>query len=577
VQTSTQPEQKVSASRDAVGLACFRARELRDIAARIENAVAGRSVERAEAGRFAGLCADEAEALGAATLMRQCGHVDNVWHGEQLSNDAGDRFEGFGVLYGCNVRLCPYCMNARRRVSRARARDGMKRAGLSNGEKWFLVTLTMPTLPANQASLFETMRVVYEAWGAFTKRGTWESLARASIKGVEFTLGQRHKDEGRDWTPERDGYHVHIHLLAVARWIDVATLRREWSRCIKQAWEAHGIEQGINTRDGLAVCHARIVTNRKVKKSGSVISYEGALSEVSKYITKAESFLTIPAEQLIDVACVRRWPRMFELLGGCRAPRSKKGQPEQPASAEGAADYLDTENLSSARDELRRQMKEALRAARPRSVPLRQRSFESLMCGEWEKWSDELAEHVSAVRSYRRLMLSRRFPCATFRTLAGGLWYGSEANPAGAFEAEALHEHRAALADYMSDRRTEVEEGAAVEADQWEASMVERRGIEFKAGVRDADERDRNEWVNEPITKIEMQWVIRDGKETLTPEEKIDRAATNKQRGRREQLHRRYKDAEHIRRILFIQGRQAEWVYWITHPGSPMPDVRPKK
>jgi Replication protein len=565
VTKSLKTKKQESPRRDAVSVACVRAGELREIAARIENAVASRSVERAEAGRFAGLCADEAEALGAATLMRQCGHVENVWHGEGLSSDAGESFEGFGVLYGCNVRLCPYCMNMRRRVSRARARDGMKQVRLANGEKWFLVTLTMPTLPANQASLFETMRVVYEAWGAFTKRGTWDSLARASIKGVEFTLGQRHQDEGRDWTPARDGYHVHIHLLAVARWIDVATLRREWSRCIKQTWEAHGIAQGINTKDGLAVCHARIVTNRKIRKSGSVISYEGALSEISKYITKAESFLTIPEEQLIDVACVRRWPRMFELLGACRAPRSKKGQqPEIPASAESAADYLDTENLSSAEVERNRQLKEALRATRPRAVPLRQRAFVSLLLGEWEKWGEELTEHVSDVRSYRRLMLSRRFPCATFRTLAGGLWYGAEANPAGAFETEDLHEHRQAHGDYMRDRRDELEEGAAFEAYQSELELLGRDRSELREMANGAEADEWHRYIN--------GWKLdRRGGWEYNPD------ATNAQKLLRRQQHDRYQDAELVRAILFSQGRRAEWFKWITHPGSPMPDIRRPK
>jgi Replication protein len=555
VTQSLKTKTQDSSSRDVVSRACFRARELHEIASRIENAVVTRSVERGSAGRFAGLCADEAEALGAAGLMRQCGHIENVWHGEQLSNEAGEQYEGFGVLYGCNVRLCPYCMSARRRVSRARARSGMARVGLSHGEKWFLVTLTMPTLPAQQASLFETMRVVYEAWASFTKHGAWQSLARASIKGVEFTLGQRHKEEGREWTPERDGYHVHIHLLAVARWIDVATLRREWSRRILQAWEARGIRRGINTKDGLAVCHARIVTNRKVKKTGSVISYEGALSEVSKYITKAESFLKIPEAQLMDVASVRRWPRMFELLGACRSPRNKKGQDTgQGTSDEGRADYLDTkslssENLSSALSGRNEQLKEALRAARPRSVPLRDRGLMLLMSGEWEKWDEELAEHVSDVRSYRRLMLSRRFPCATFQTLAGDLWYGLEASPA-------YH--------YMDARRAELEEGAAIEAYERELELVGRD----RAGWRDvADASEAEEW-----HRYTNGWKLDErGAWEYDPD------ATNAQKLSRRQQYDRYQDAELVRAILFSQGRQEEWFKWITCPGSPMPDVRQAK
>jgi hypothetical protein len=491
--------------------------------------------------------------------MRQCSHVENAWHGSGLVSCAGDEFDGFGVLYACGVRLCSFCMGARRKLARRRAREGMARVQLGPGEKWFLTTLTMPTLPAKDAPLFVTLEIVYEAWRAFTKTGTWGRLSRASVKGVEFTLGRRHIEEGREWDAECDGYHVHIHLLAVARWIDAGTLRREWSKCLLAAWHSRGIEQGINTRDGLAVCHLRLVTNRKVRKSGSVISMDGAVCEVAKYITKAESFLTIPEQQLIEVAGVRRWPRMFELLGGCRSPRSS-GRGDQDATGEAATDYLDTKNLSAAGDALREQMKEALRASRPRSLPLRQRGLELLLSGEWERWNEELTAHVAVQRSYRRLMLSESFPSATFRALDGEVWYGGDANPAGFLEPAEARAVRDGFEDFIYNRRDEIAEANAIEVENWEASLIRRDRDEWKDVANEAEDLEWGNFINGRKINERGEW-------------EYDPDATNAIKIARKLLRDRYEDTELIRAILFSQGRQQEWFDWISNPETSVPDV----
>jgi hypothetical protein len=505
-------------------------------------------VHRAGAGLFAGLGSDEAAAMAAATLMLQCSHLENAWHADNLTNEFGETFEGVGTLYACGVRLCASCMVARQKIARRRAREGMGRVQLREGEKWFLVTLTVPTIAARRLSLFETMRVVYDAWHGFTKRGTWNAMARASIKGVEFTLGGQHEREGRAWDAERDGYHVHIHLLAAARWIDAGTLRREWSNYLLKAWRARGIEDTINTSDGLAVCHLRLVTNRKVRRGGSVISRDGAIFEVAKYVTKAQSFLDIPEDQLLEVAAVRRWPRMFELLGKCRVERKSKkdGDPKKKLT-----DYLDTKNLSSPLEGCHERRKKLLRALRPRSVPLRSLAFEYLMAGEWQRWDDELAARVEAQRSYRRGMLSQRFPLATFRTLGGARWFGLDADPVA----------------------EEFKESAAIEAESWEADMRQRAGVVRENFKRSADEfEDLERW------HYQRGQVWKNGWRTEKEFEALSDGSFNNEHiagqwHRRKALRERYEDAEIIRGILFSQGREKEWFEWIADPGSDVPDV----
>jgi hypothetical protein len=228
-------------------------------------------------------------------------------------------------------------------------------------------------------------------------------------------------------------------------------------------------------------------------------------------------------------------------------------------ASEGASDYLDTQNLSSALNARSEQLKEALRVSRARGVPLRSRAVELLMLGEWEKWDEELAAHVADVRSYRRLMLSRRFTLATFRTLADAVWYGSEANPSNAFDADALHEHRAALLDYSKDHLDEMMEGAAIEDEGW---------------LSDARLKDRAEWQSVANESEAEEWHKFENGYKQTPKGwEYDADATNIQKIARRQLHDRYEDTELIRAILFSQGRQKEWMEWITNPGSVMPDL----
>jgi hypothetical protein len=265
-------------------------------------------------------------ALAVADKLRICGSPENVWHGEDLHNGDGELYEGLGTLWACNERLCPSCLASRSRRAKASARAAIQRPAMRSGYLWRFVTLTMPTLPG--VSLPVALSVIARTWRLFSgKRSAsyewWRDLVDAGIKGIEFTLGdaKRLQREGREWTPELDGYHVHIHLLVLSRWIEWRRLREEWTACLIASLREHGIEQGINTIDGLAVCDVRLVVNKK-QSSKSTISVEGAINEVAKYVTKSESWLKVPDAQLVEIASIERWPRMFELLGECREKRT---------------------------------------------------------------------------------------------------------------------------------------------------------------------------------------------------------------------------------------------------------------
>jgi hypothetical protein len=245
--------------------------------------------------------------------------------------------------------------------------------------------------------------------------------------------------------------------------------------------------------------------------SASAININGAVAEVAKYITKAESFLSIPADQLIDVASVRRWARMFELLGDCRNKSNAEDAGRGREPDENAERYLDTKdlssaNLSSADGARREQMKEMLKGSRARSIPLRSRAVELFMLGKGEQFNEELTAHVADVRSYRRLMLADRFRLATFHTLGGGKWYGADSNPAQAFDAAQLYARRRDLADYLEENQEQIEAVGREAQSRWDETIRGRDDLERRFIASVSEYQDWFNWVN-GNKRVDGRWV----------------------------------------------------------------------
>lgn len=257
-----------------------------------------------------------------------------------LDGNEGETFYGSTSLWRPSLRLDPNWMEAMRRRSRGRASEAMRRMldGLTTTEqaarryKWHqrltlkLVTLTMPH-HAGTSSL-EEVRRLNRALELLKKRTTWRDAVAGGVKGVEDAL-------------DADGPHVHAHLLILAKRIERADLVEAWRECLDEATQAaYGF--------GLAEDCQVVVDIRAVRKKGRTtdesITLDDALAEVTKYVTKPADFMKpdkdgrrIPREVLLDLCEVRRWPRMFELLGRCRTP-SKASQAAQyvPGAAQAA-------------------------------------------------------------------------------------------------------------------------------------------------------------------------------------------------------------------------------------------------
>ncbi len=375
-------------------------------------------------------------AICEAVLIRDCACDENVYTGVNLQRKVtGELFSGVGTLTACGSRLCASCASALSARSRRRARGGMERVGIRlaalhklacdgndaarrvvscrSGERWRFLTLTAPTLPASQVSLVDTIKVLQRAYRLFSKRD-WGVEIRAGVKTFEFTLGDEKKleREGRRWSPDVDGYHTHLHLLALSKFVNIQLLRVVWTECVLKAWFEIGISAGINTKDGLCIVDVRSVTDK-----------EEAVKEVCKYVTKNSSWDAVPSSQLVEVAQVSRWGRMFELLGECRENNNLalsglgSDSVDSTAKESGTAEaepILDTPYLSAAEDSEEKEP-EQKKIKLPRSPSLRKLS-KLLAFDEWcllVKWKRQKQ------REFRRSQLSLLFPTAIFELLNG--------------------------------------------------------------------------------------------------------------------------------------------------------------
>lgn len=271
---------------------------------------------------------DDRSAAFAALLAfaaDESNHVAGLLDGKD-----GAQYIGGTALWKPSLRIDPNWMETMRRRSRGRAAAALRHMmdGLTEGERlarregWKqrltlkLLTLTMPHVTG--ATTYDETKRINRALQLLKKRTEWEGVA-GGIKGVEDAL-------------DFSGPHVHAHLLILSKYHDRDELAEAWRSCVDTATrEAYGF--GL-AEDCIPFIDLRQVRKKARKDQAAVVSWDDALNEVTKYITKPSDFLKpdelgrkIPRAVLLELCEVRRWPRMFELLGRCRENhQAKKGK-----------------------------------------------------------------------------------------------------------------------------------------------------------------------------------------------------------------------------------------------------------
>jgi hypothetical protein len=372
-------------------------------------------------------------ALTISDRLGRCAAKNNIFLGFGMVYE-GREFNGHGILWGCGLRLCGYCMAKRRSKSRKRAFEVVEAAKLKVGENWRLITLTFPNLP--NVELHTSLKILAAAWDYFRKRKLYVENFGLGVKGIEFELGNKHKRAagGRAWSLKLDGFHPHIHLLAATRWIDKDDLREEWTACVKLAWRAFGVARSIDTADGLAITNIKLV-----KKD---VTIDTAVFEVTKYITKAESWLKLPDSELLSFAnalgdALKGWPRMFEILGRGNGNHGKTRFRNADKEFVGEGTQLDKApvldkkvlsdgefSLNSLSDveigEVSRVTDSAVGAILAAAGALSLKEL-ARNAPRWV-WLHELDRRVGIAQRRRREALASMYPNAKFVTLGGLKW-----------------------------------------------------------------------------------------------------------------------------------------------------------
>lgn len=245
------------------------------------------------------------ELLALAGRILLCNDPDNAWFIPDLyENGKRPKSDGIGRFWRCNSKLCSSCLARQARINRNKLRHSIAAQPKLRGYRMRFVTLTIPTpdLP-----IAETRAIVNYAWSLLRKRSLLVALVRGGAKSEEFTV-------------TKHGYHYHLHLLIYSKYFTQKELRKIWTECVKSSYAKYERNFQVNTEHGELIVDIRAVTNT-----------ERSVRECAKYITKTANWSQINRRDLIELALIHKWHRMFELFGSFALRNTEQSLNNKPS------------------------------------------------------------------------------------------------------------------------------------------------------------------------------------------------------------------------------------------------------
>jgi hypothetical protein len=350
--------------------------------------------------------------------LEKCNQNENLWVAEDLHTVEGECFPARGTLAPCRSRLCSQCVSRSARIN-AKIADYVFNK-LNPAYRRYIV-LTMPDDSLSHLSLLKQREVFYKAWDWLIESDWWKDNVRGVIRCDEFTVKLDRKNL----------YHYHGNLLADCVFLPILRLRQQWAKALKFSYKHYGIEWDCPTKDGFPdVYIKRIVA--KVKDEKKEISREKVIAELCKYATKPQDWDFVPLEDIAELVALKRFPRMFDLTGSCKAiAKGMRPKPRQNA-------INSPENVVNEQDNYCSNLNHSTYVhTKPLSVPkihassnhfgrpppkLKQKSsFRRLQDNEitLEQYKIEFDFTVERTKRFRKIQLRQRYPFATFQTLDG--------------------------------------------------------------------------------------------------------------------------------------------------------------
>ncbi len=384
-QNYSKSELNARDARDAVKIGFKRSKLTLQLAERLESLVMSSGTEKAR--------------YNVAKLQR-CGSLANIWTANDMHNSDGECFDGVGHLWACSLPYCANCQALKSGRHRRRIRATLATLKPRVGLSWQFVTLTSPSVPA---SALVAIEVYQKAWALLRKRKLFVESVRAGYRGIEFTTN---KTTGL--------VHVHLHALLLSKFLRPSDVRAQWQDCITKAWQSFG----VSLRFPASGAVIKIVHELTAKNSGSL---DNAILETAKYCADGAAWASLSDNELIEIANLDRFPRLFEVVGEAR----KFGRDI----------ILDNPDLNDG------EKLQTLKTTKPKRI----NDLKTLNL------------RVNVSRTYQKAHLIRRFPVAKFQTLDGRDFIPSEPKFTGTLTlVKKPKEHKpmnlpAILQDEMSD------------------------------------------------------------------------------------------------------------------------------
>jgi hypothetical protein len=368
------------------------------------------------------LLKQDAKFIARADLLRETYRPKNIYHATDLINyQTGELFDGYGVLINSvNSRLSAAYVKTSSARARKKVRATLAETKLFVGERYRFLTLTMPFLEANVATV---LKVKDRALTLLKKRKLWTSNIRAGFISEEMTIGESS-------TFYFTHFHVHAHALIVSKYVYQWQLADVWTDCIERACAEFGVEFLMRNlvSNRVAVDIKDVATY--AKKKGK--SLDDAVDELCKYVVKGSDYEKVPVAEIVEIDEALFSRQMIKSYGDFNNQKGKGN-----IETNGKDTSLDTKHITDGAARVK--------PKRPRRPSMVETGVRLILAGKRDEWLQMIGLTMEHRREFRVEQLAWKYPHSTFHTLDGGRWFGVAERPPKVV---------VSLADYKRKMRT---------------------------------------------------------------------------------------------------------------------------
>ncbi len=349
---------------------------------------------------------NDAKFIARSDLLQETYRPRNIYHATDLINyETGELFDGYGVLINAvNSRFSKAYLTASARRARKRIRATLAKTKLLVGERYRFLTLTMPFLEADAASV---LKIKDRALTLLKKRKLWTSNIRAAFISEEMTIGESS-------TFYFTHFHAHAHALIVSKFINQWQIADAWTDCIEKACAEVGVEflmrNMVSNRVSVDIKDVATYAKKKGK------SLDDAVEELCKYVVKGSDYEKVPVAQIVELDELLFNRQMIKSYGDFN---NQKGTEKKETASQDTSVHTKDITDGTVRFKLKRKRRPSLVESGERLI----------LAGRRDEWLEMVGATMENRRQFRVEQLAWKYPHASFHTLDGARWFGVAERP----------------------------------------------------------------------------------------------------------------------------------------------------